>query len=129
MATATAYKAVMKPKEGTMLTVIRAGQRKAVESSYENKDIAVMLKEIIEYSNEVLAKTPDMLPQLKEAGVVDSGGQGLIFIVEGGYENLGIESGRRDKHRSTDSTPVPLLLLVQLLLMVKLNLAIVQNFL
>ena len=84
MATATAYKAVMKPKEGTMLTIIRAMSEKAVESSYENKDISVMLKEIIEYANEVLAKTPDMLPQLKEAGVVDSGGQGLIFIVEGG---------------------------------------------
>ena len=107
MATATAYKAVMKPKEGTMLTVIRAMSEKAVESSYENKDIAVMLKEIIEYSNEVLAKTPDMLPQLKEAGVVDSGGQGLIFIVEGGYENLGIESDVEDNTGVQSSTPVP----------------------
>ena len=65
-----------------------------------------MLKEIIEYANEVLAKTPDMLPQLKEAGVVDSGGQGLIFIVEGGYENLGVESGVEDNTGAQSSTPV-----------------------
>ncbi len=107
MATATAYKAVMKPKEGTMLTVIRAMSEKAVEISYENKDISVMLKEIIDYSNEMLAKTPDMLPQLKEAGVVDSGGQGLVFIIEGGYENLGVTSDIQDNTGTQATTPVP----------------------
>lgn len=104
MASTTAYKAVMKPKEGTMLTIIRAMSEKAVESSYENKDISLMLKDIIEYSKEVLKKTPDMLSQLKEAGVVDSGGQGLVFIMEGGYENLGIESEVRSKTENKAQT-------------------------
>ncbi len=85
----TAYKAVMKPKEGTMLTVIRAMGERAVEAGYTTDDIAALLKEIMDYGKEVLAKTPDMLPQLKNAGVVDSGGQGLVYIIEGGYEYIG----------------------------------------
>ncbi len=85
----TAYKAVMKPKEGTMLTVIRAMGEKAVEAAYTTEDIAVLLKEIMDCGKEVLEKTPDMLPQLKNAGVVDSGGQGLVYIIEGGYEYIG----------------------------------------
>jgi hypothetical protein len=87
-----AYKAVMKPKEGTMLTVIRAMGDRAVELSYDNEDIEAVLKGMIEYAELVLAKTPDMLPQLKQAGVVDSGGQGLVHIVSGGYENIGIDN-------------------------------------
>ncbi len=85
----TAYKAVMKPKEGTMLTVIRAMGEKAMEISYTTDDITVLLKEILDCGKEVLAKTPDMLPQLKAAGVVDSGGQGLVYIIEGAYEYIG----------------------------------------
>lgn len=87
-----AYRAVMKPKEGTMLTVIRAMGEKAVEASNNTEDIEEMLKSILEYAQEVLNKTPDMLPQLKQAGVVDSGGQGLVYIIRGGYENMGVDS-------------------------------------
>ncbi len=84
-ATETAYKAVMKPKEGTILTVARAVSDKAAELVEQNAEIG--MQELIEgsvaYGEEVLAKTPDMLPVLKEAGVVDSGGQGLIEILAG----------------------------------------------
>ncbi len=85
----TAYKAVMKPKEGTMLTIIREMGAKAVETGYTTDDIPELLKAILSHGREVLAKTPDMLPQLKNAGVVDSGGQGLLYIIEGGYEYIG----------------------------------------
>lgn len=88
----TAYKAVMKPKEGTILTVIRALAEKAGEAAIDGEGIEVMLSEMVKYGNEVLAKTTDMLPQLKQAGVVDAGGQGLMLILEGGFENLGNEN-------------------------------------
>lgn len=88
----TAYKAVMKPKEGTILTVIRALAEKAGEVAIDGDGIEVMLSEMVKYGNEVLAKTTDMLPQLKQAGVVDAGGQGLMLILEGGFENLGNEN-------------------------------------
>ena len=77
-ATATAYKAVMKPKEGTILTVAKGASEKARENWLRRQnDLEVFIPEVIEYAKEVLAKTPEMLPVLKEAGVVDSGGQGL----------------------------------------------------
>lgn len=81
----TAYKAVMKPKEGTILTVARGGAERAVELIEENPDIelADMIKEILVRSEEVLNQTPEMLPVLKEAGVVDSGGQGLLQVLKG----------------------------------------------
>ena len=79
----TAYKAVMKPKEGTILTVARGMADKADELVGTEDDIVSFLEQIVEYGKEVLAKTPDMLPVLKEAGVVDSGGQGLIEVMEG----------------------------------------------
>ena len=79
----TAYKAVMKPKEGTILTVARALADKAVELALESSDILEVLTETAKYGREVLDKTPDMLPVLKEAGVVDAGGEGLMCIVEG----------------------------------------------
>ena len=76
----TAYKAVMKPKEGTILTVARGGAERAVEMLEENPDVtlAQMIEEVVKRSEEVLEQTPEMLPVLKEAGVVDSGGQGRI---------------------------------------------------
>ena len=79
----TAYKAVMKPKEGTILTIVRALATKAVELALESNDLLEVLTETARYGREVLDQTPDMLPVLKEAGVVDAGGEGLMCIVEG----------------------------------------------
>jgi len=81
----TAYKAVMKPKEGTILTVARAIADKASELAEDTDDIIFLLKETISHAEAVLEKTPDMLPVLKEAGVVDAGGQGLIYVLYGAY--------------------------------------------
>lgn len=79
----TAYKAVMKPKEGTILTVAREVATKAMQLSMEVTDIEEFAKKVLEHGYEVLNQTPDMLPVLKEAGVVDAGGQGLLCILEG----------------------------------------------
>lgn len=84
----TAYKAVMKPKEGTILTVAKGVSDKAAEIADTVTDIEEALSVIIDYAEEVLAKTPDMLPVLKEAGVVDSGGQGLVVVLRGLYDAL-----------------------------------------
>ena len=85
-ATATAYKAVMKPKEGTILTVAKGISRKAEELAETTEDLEVFIPEVIKYAEEVLAQTPEMLPVLKEAGVVDSGGQGLLEVIQGAYD-------------------------------------------
>lgn len=82
----TAYKAVMKPKEGTILTVASGIAEKASEMAQETDDLEVFIPAVIEHAEEVLAKTPDMLPVLKEAGVVDSGGQGLLEVIKGAYD-------------------------------------------
>lgn len=83
----TAYKAVMKPKEGTILTVAKGAAQKARELSDKGeKDLNIFFDEIIRYADEVLLKTPDMLPVLKQAGVVDSGGQGLMQVLKGAYD-------------------------------------------
>lgn len=79
----TAYKAVMKPKEGTILTVAREVATKAMQLSMEMTDIHEFAQKVLEHGYEVLNQTPDMLPVLKEAGVVDAGGQGLLCILEG----------------------------------------------
>ena len=85
----TAYKAVMKPKEGTILTVAKGAAEKAHELSVEGTtDIDKFCSEVIKYAEEVLAKTPDMLPVLKQAGVVDSGGQGLVQVLKGAYDGF-----------------------------------------
>ncbi len=84
----TAYKAVMKPKEGTILTVAKGGAQKAAELAGTTTDIEVFAKEVLAYMEEVLKQTPQMLPVLKEAGVVDSGGQGLVEILTGAYDSL-----------------------------------------
>ena len=85
-ATATAYKAVMKPKEGTILTVAKGAAEKARELAETTDDLEVFIEAVIEEAKNVLAKTPDMLPILKEAGVVDSGGQGLLEVMNGAYD-------------------------------------------
>lgn len=82
----TAYKGVMKPVEGTILTVIRSAGEAGLASAQAETDIATLLADIISASKETLAKTPDMLPILKQAGVVDSGGQGLVYIFEGMHQ-------------------------------------------
>jgi len=82
----TAYKAVMKPKEGTILTVASGIASKAAEMAEETDDLEVFIPAVIEHAEEVLNKTPEMLPVLKEAGVVDSGGQGLLEVIKGGYD-------------------------------------------
>lgn len=86
--TEVAYKAVMKPKEGTILTVAKAMANKAMECCDGAKDLESFAMDIIAYGDEVLSKTPDMLPALKEAGVVDSGGQGLMEIIKGAVDFL-----------------------------------------
>ena len=85
-ATATAYKAVMKPKEGTILTVAKGASQKAAELAETTEDLDTFISEVINYAQEVLEKTPEMLPELKEAGVVDSGGQGLLEVMRGAYD-------------------------------------------
>ena len=84
----TAYKAVMKPKEGTILTVAKGGADKALELIGETDDLTVFLDKVIKHSEYVLSQTPEMLPVLKQAGVVDSGGQGLVTVLKGAYDAL-----------------------------------------
>ena len=84
----TAYKAVMKPKEGTILTVAKGGAERAAQLLEETDDVLYFMDEVIKYMDEVLAYTPELLPVLKEAGVVDSGGQGLMEIMKGAYDAL-----------------------------------------
>lgn len=82
----TAYKAVMKPKEGTILTVARGVADKALELAEDAENLQTFLEDVLEEGRRILAKTPDMLPVLKEAGVVDSGGQGLMVVLEGAFD-------------------------------------------
>ncbi|APC80934.1 TPA: DAK2 domain-containing protein [Clostridium botulinum] len=95
----SAYKAVMRPTEGTILTIIRAAGESAVKS--EAEDVTSLLKEVCEHSEVVLNKTPDMLPVLKKAKVVDAGGQGLLIILQGMLEvldkDLEVEIGGENK--------------------------------
>ena len=84
----TAYKAVMKPKEGTILTVAKGAADKALELAENDISLDDFLRQVIEEADAVLAKTPEMLPVLKEAGVVDSGGQGLMQVMKGGLDGL-----------------------------------------
>ena len=82
----TAYKAVMKPKEGTILTVASGIATKAAEMAEETDVLEVFIPAVIEHAQDVLNQTPEMLPVLKEAGVVDSGGQGLLEVIKGAYD-------------------------------------------
>ena len=84
----TAYKAVMKPKEGTILTVAKGGAKKAIAVADETEDLVYFMQQVVGEMEIVLAKTPDMLPVLKEAGVVDSGGQGLVEVFHGMMDAL-----------------------------------------
>ena len=99
-ATATAYKAVMKPKEGTILTVAKGISQKAGELAETTEDLEVFLPEVIRHAEDVLAQTPELLPVLKEAGVVDSGGQGLVEILHGAYDAF---SGKEIDYSAIDA--------------------------
>ncbi|ADC48148.1 hypothetical protein BpOF4_00395 [Alkalihalophilus pseudofirmus OF4] len=79
----TAYKAVMKPVEGTILTVAKDAAKHAVKTAKHEKDVIAMMEEVLKEARASLKRTPDLLPVLKEVGVVDSGGQGLVYIYEG----------------------------------------------
>lgn len=79
----TAYNGVMKPVEGTILTVVREAAEEAKDAARKSQDLRFLLDRVIERSNQALERTPDLLPVLKQAGVVDSGGQGFIFILDG----------------------------------------------
>ena len=86
----TAYKAVMKPTEGTILTVVRESAQAGLnEVKAGNDDLVDIMEKIYDASEEALKKTPDLLPVLKEVGVVDSGGHGLVFVLQAFYESLG----------------------------------------
>ena len=84
----TAYKAVMKPKEGTILTVAKGAADKALDLAQETEDLVYFCDEVIKHADYVLSQTPEMLPVLKQAGVVDSGGQGLVQVLKGAYDAL-----------------------------------------
>ncbi len=84
----TAYRAVMKPKEGTILTVARGAAEKAAQLALETDDLVYFGREVLAHMEKVLEQTPELLPVLKEAGVVDSGGQGLLEIIRGAYDAL-----------------------------------------
>ncbi|MFB5194135.1 DAK2 domain-containing protein [Neobacillus sp. KR4-4] len=79
----TAYKAVMKPVEGTILTVAKDSAKKAIQAAQHSNDVIVIMEEVLKEAKASLKRTPDLLPVLKEVGVVDSGGQGLVFVYEG----------------------------------------------
>jgi len=98
----TAYRAVMKPIEGTILTIIRESSEKAVELSKNIDDFNIFFDNIIKQAELALEKTPDMLPVLKQAGVVDAGGKGLIYILKGFYNGL---ISAEDDERIIDEYP------------------------
>lgn len=92
----TAYKAVMKPVEGTILTVAREGAKAGAKVASQTDDIGEVVAAVVEGSKKALLKTPELLPVLKEVGVVDSGGQGLVFIYEGFLEGLTGQAPEKD---------------------------------
>lgn len=104
--TETAYKAVMKPKEGTILTVAKGMAEKAAEMAEQTEDIIVFAERVIEYGDYILSQTPEMLPVLKQAGVVDSGGQGLMQVMKGVLDGLlGKETGLEIPDRGQIAKP------------------------
>ena len=103
----TAYKAVMKPKEGTILTVAKGGAKKAIAIANETDDLVYFMQQVVAEMEIVLSKTPEMLPVLKEAGVVDSGGQGLLEVFHGMMDALeGKEIDYSIEGASFDAKPV-----------------------
>jgi hypothetical protein len=105
----TAYKAVMKPKEGTILTVAKEAAQKAVEIAGEAEDLLTFFEQVFEHAEVTLAHTPELLPVLKEAGVVDSGGQGLVEVLRGaidGYQGKVVDYSSFEKSSSPAVTKI-----------------------
>lgn len=102
----TAYKAVMKPTEGTILTVARGCGDYAIEIAKDGEDVIVFLEKVIIHGNEVLNKTPDMLPVLKQAGVVDAGGKGLMCVLTGAYNAITNESEITYDYKDIGQKPI-----------------------
>ena len=100
----TAYKGVMRPVEGTILTVVREGSLEAQDAAAKSTDLRFVLERILERSQQALERTPELLPVLKQAGVVDSGGQGFVFILEG---MLRYVSGAREEMKEMMETVAP----------------------
>lgn len=100
----TAYKGVMRPVEGTILTVIREGAAEAADAARKSEDLRFMLERILERCQQTLERTPEMLPILRQAGVVDSGGQGLVYILEG---MLRYAHGKLDLNGRAAALPLP----------------------
>jgi DAK2 domain fusion protein YloV len=105
----TAYKAVMKPTEGTILTVARLSAKAAEEAATENNDVAFVMEKTYEAAKEALAQTPELLPVLKKAGVVDAGGQGIVYIFEGMLSVLrdGVIVAPKEKERTPQPATAP----------------------
>ena len=97
----TAYKAVMKPQEGTILTVARKAAEAAKKAKDQGLDIVEVMKATYEAAEAALKTTPDLLPVLKEVGVVDSGGQGLTFVYQGFYDSLSGNVREDEVHKPT----------------------------
>ncbi len=102
----TAYKAVMRPTEGTILTVARESAAAAMQSAQENNDIETVMHDMIEEARKSLERTPELLPVLKESGVVDSGGAGLVLILEGAYHALTTSEPIQTQQSSAADAPV-----------------------
>ena len=107
----SAYKAVMKPKEGTILTVAKGIADKAAELHHQGvEDIEAFYSQVLEHANYVLSQTPEMLPVLKQAGVVDSGGQGLVEVLNGGFDALcGKEVNFSLDDKTSKSSTIPII--------------------
>ncbi|MBE6013881.1 MAG: DAK2 domain-containing protein [Lachnospiraceae bacterium] len=100
----TAYKAVMKPKEGTILTVAKGAADECTELAAKEDDLVVIIEGVIKRAEYVLSQTPEMLPVLKQAGVVDSGGQGLVEVLKGCYDCM---MGKEVEYKPTAGTSAP----------------------
>ncbi len=103
----TAYKAVMKPKEGTILTVIRVIAEEAEEARDKQGDVVELFKLVLSVGDAILKRTPEMLPVLKQAGVVDSGGMGLMVVLRGMYAALTGEAVDAVSEVKADGVPMP----------------------
>ena len=109
LASDTAYKAVMKPTEGTILTVARGCADYALRIYEEEKDIIIFMEKVIEEGNNVLNQTPEMLPVLKQAGVVDAGGKGLIYVLIGALNGItGKEDFELEEYRKKETIEKPI---------------------
>jgi DAK2 domain fusion protein YloV len=103
----TAYSGVMRPVEGTILTVIREGAEEAADAASKSEDLRFMMERVLERCQQALRRTPDLLPVLKQAGVVDAGGQGLVFIMEGMLRYVHGEAADIDLSRPRGEAVVP----------------------